>query len=530
MDDAPERAVRAGLDLVGAVAGSRAAGAELAARVGVHTGAVVVSALGGESSAETLALGEVPNVAARVQSAAEPGTVVAAAATQRLVAGLFVSEELGPRPLPGLPAPVLLYSIVRPSGVRGRIHAAATASRLTRFVGREQERSLLVDRWELAQEGEGQVALVTGEPGIGKSRLLQQLKEELAGEAHIWVEGAGSPYLQHTPFAPVAELLAQGFRWPAELAAEERLAGLERAFESLGIAPASAVPLVAPLLGLALPARYPPLLLGPEEQRRRMMATIVAWTLALAQLQPTIVVMEDLHWMDASTLELLGLLADQVATARALLVLTARPEFRAPWPLRAHHAQLSLPRLPRRQTRELIGAVGARALERSELVEALVARTDGVPLFVEELTRSVAEAGEAEPHQIPATLQDTLMARLDRLGEARSVAQVGAILGRDFSHAQLLAVADRPAAEIDAALARLCDAELLHPRGLGSGASFTFKHALVQQGAYESLLKSRRRELHRRAAEVLARGAEVPAAVLAQHWEAAGEAERFVAA
>jgi len=530
MDDAPERAVRAGLALIEAADGVKVEGRALVARVGVHTGAVVMGALGAGTAAETLALGDVPNLAARVQAAAEPGMVIVTSATQRLVAGLFVMEELAPQALKGMPEPVALSRVVRASGVRGRIHAAATARRLTRFVGREQERQLLRDRWELAEEGEGQVVLITGEPGIGKSRLVQQLKEDLGGTAHTWIETAGSPYLQHTPFAPIAELLMQAFQWPADLPQDERVASLERSVGVMGLAPVSAVPLLAPLLGLSLPERYPPLRIAPEEQRRRLLATHVEWTLAAARLQPTVLVMEDLHWMDASTLELLALLVDQLATARLLLILTARPEFRTPWPQRAHHAQLSLARLSRRHTRELIAAVGDRGVEKGDLLEALVTRTDGVPLFVEELTRAVAEAGDsAAPRDIPATLQDTLMARLDRLGEAKAVAQVGAVLGREFARAELLAIAQRPAQEVDAALSRLCDAEVLHARGLGPGASYTFKHTLVQQTAYESLLRSRRRELHGRAAEVLSRSS-APQAVLAQHLQLAGEAARAVAA
>jgi class 3 adenylate cyclase len=239
LDDAAERAVRAGLLLI---AGVNVEGRSLSARVGIHTGTVVVSALGAGTSAETLALGKVPNVAARIQAAAEPGAVLISGATQRLVAGLFVLEALAPRALAGLPEPVPLYRVRQASGVRGRLHAAATTQRLTPFVGRLQERQLLRDRWELAQEGEGQVVLITGEPGIGKSRLVQQLKEELGTSAHTWAETAGSPYLQHTPFAPVAELIAQGFRFPAELPLAERVASVERLVAAMGLTSTSAVP------------------------------------------------------------------------------------------------------------------------------------------------------------------------------------------------------------------------------------------------------------------------------------------------
>jgi class 3 adenylate cyclase/predicted negative regulator of RcsB-dependent stress response len=528
LDDAPERAVRAGLGLVDAAAGVSADGQPLRARVGVHTGMVVVGALGEGARAETLALGPVPNVAARIQAIADPGSVWISAATQRLVSGLFVTEELGDRALAGHPDPLILHRAVQASGVRGRIHAAAATRPLTPFVGREQERQLLLDRWELAQEGEGQVVLITGEAGIGKSRLVERLKEELGASAHTWIETAGSPYLQHTPFAPVVDLMKQGFRWPADLGMAERVASLERSLELMGMTHSRVVPLLAPLLGLELPERYPPLPLTPEEQRRRMIAAIVEWTLAAARLQPTVIVMEDLHWVDPSTLELETLLADQIATSRVLLILTARPEFRAPWPLRSHHAQISLARLSRRHTRELIGSASTRAFAESELLEALVARTDGVPLFAEELARAVQESGEAAASvDIPATLQDTLMARLDRLGAARSVAQVGAVLGREFSFANVCAVAALPEAEAAASLAKLCEAELLHARGLAAEASYTFKHALVQQAAYESLLRSRRRELHRRAAEVL-EAADAPETLLAQHWELAGDAAKAV--
>src|SRR5262245_57060266 len=253
LDDAAEQAVRAGLALIEVAGKVKIDGAGLVARVGLHTGAVVMGALGEGAGAETLALGDVPNVAARVQSVAEPGTVVVTGATQRLVAGLFAVDELGPRVLSGMPEPMLLYRVRQASGVRGRIRAAATASRLTRFVGRSLERQLLRERWELAQGGEGQVVLITGEPGIGKSRLVQQLQEVLAGIPHSWVECAGSPYLQHTPFAPIAEQIAQGFGWSADLRMDARVAGLERVLESMGMSPAKVLPLVAPLLGLEVP-------------------------------------------------------------------------------------------------------------------------------------------------------------------------------------------------------------------------------------------------------------------------------------
>lgn len=530
-EDDAERAVRAGLAIVETVQALTAKlGAQQAAplrvRVGIHTGAAVVAQGGGDAQD---VFGDTPNIAARVQSVAEPDTVLITAATQRLVAGLFVVDPCGAQRLKGVPEPVLLYRVRQSSGVHGRL-AVGAARGLTPFVGRDDERRLLLNRWERAQDGDGQIVLITGEAGIGKSRLVQDFKEHLGSTPHTWIECTCSQYLQNTPFAPLVDLMEQRFQWAASALPAERVATLEQAFALVGLDPQKAVPLVAPWLGLAIPERFPPLLVTAEEQRRRLMTTIVEATLAGARLQPLVLVMEDLHWMDPSTLELVRLLVDQLATARMLLVLTARPEFRPPWPLRAHHAQVTLTRLTRRETRTMLVQLAAQIAARSELIEALAARTDGVPLFVEELARAAAEGVEAVGGQeIPATLQDTLMARLDRLGDAKAIAQAGAVLGREFTPGAVAALMDRPEAEVTAGLERLVEAELAHARGLGEAATYIFKHALVQEAAYESLLKSRRRELHRRAATFLEQhDPSAPAAVRARHWEAAGDAPRAV--
>jgi class 3 adenylate cyclase/tetratricopeptide (TPR) repeat protein len=546
-DDDAERAVRAGLAMVDAVkglavslgdggaahAGNAGEADRLAVRVGIHTGPVVVGHGGGEAPD---VFGETPNLAARVQAAAETDTVVITAATQRLVAGLFVVEDRGPHSLKGIAAPVGLYRVVQASGVRGRL-AAAAAGGLTPFIGRERERQTVAEAWERAQDGEGQVVLIVGEAGIGKSRLVQEFKVHLGQTPHTWIESGGAAYFDATPFHVVIDLLRQGFGWAADLPAEARLDALDQSLTAVGLKPAEAAPVIAPLLDLPLPeGRYPPLFLSPEQQRKRLLATLVAWVYGAARLQPSVIVIEDLHWVDPSTLELLGLLVEQGAREQLLLVLTARPEFRTPWPLRAHHTQLTLNRLTKRQVHEMIVRVAVRVIPPGEMLEALAVRTDGVPLFVEELTRAVLEAEGAAlvTREIPATLQDTLMARLDRLGPAKEAAQIASVIGREFSYALLRAVSGLADEPLQAALEQLADAELLYVRGLPPEATYTFKHALVQDTAYESLLKSRRRELHHAVAEALtgrfAVLAEAQPEVVAQHWEMAGEAERAVSA
>jgi class 3 adenylate cyclase len=530
----PERAVRAGLEIVEVVG---AADARLAVRVGIHTGLVVVAEMGGGERADTVALGETPNVAARVQALATPGTVVVTAATHRLVAGLFIVEEGGTHELKGVPRPVAVYRVVAPTGVRGRLDVAARHG-LTPFVGRESERRLLVDRWEQARDGDGQVVQVVGEAGIGKSRLVQTLREHLtsSGEPHVWVECVASPFFTNTPFYPVVEMLRQALAWRGDESDEERLASLEQALALARQVIRDAIPLLAPLLGLALPdRRYAPAAGPPDQQRRRLLAMLASWCTGTARTQPAVMVVEDLHWVDPSTVELLTLLVDQGATVPLLLVYTARPEFRAPWALRAHHTQVTLNRLGRRHTREMARQVGTRAALTDEVVEAVAGRTDGVPLFVEELVKAVIEAGRGGTgHEIPTTLADSLMARLDRLGPAKEVAQEAAVLGREFSYALLRAVSPHGEREVEEALRKLADAELLYVRGVPPEATYLFKHALVQDAAYQSLLRARRRELHRRVGEVLTAEfrplADERPELLAQHWSEAGESLRAVEA
>jgi len=437
--------------------------------------------------------------------------------------------------LKGIERPVQLYRVVQPSGVRGRLEAAAATHALTPFVGREDDLRSLMNRWERALDGEGQVALIIGEAGIGKSRLVQRFREQIAGAPHTWVEAAAGAFFQNTPFYAVTEMLRELLAWRGDESAEEQLTQLEARLGLAGLKPDEALPLIAPLLNLPLPAKYPPSLLSPEQQRRRLLATLVEWALGVARVQPTIIATEDLHWADPSTLELLQLMVEQGATARLLLLYTARPEFRAQWPPRAHHTQITLNRLSARNVRTMVGEVAAQKALTEETIATVLQRTSGVPLFVEELTRAVLESGDAKltGREIPVTLHDSLMARLDRLGLAKEVIQVGAVIGSEFSYELLHAVHPIAEEELQYALRNLADAELLYVRGIAPEATYLFKHALIRDAAYEALLRSRRKDLHRLVARTIDEKFfalnETHPEVLARHWTEAGETEPAIA-
>ncbi|HJQ85718.1 MAG TPA: AAA family ATPase [Candidatus Binatia bacterium] len=525
-DDGPERGVRAGIALLDALAVLNGRlepqhGVRLAVRIGIHTGEVVIGAGGGK---EAEVFGEAVHVAARVEQIAESDEVLVTAATCRLVPGLFVMEERGVHRLRGLPEPVALYRVLQPTGARGRLKAAGKHA-LTPFVGREAERALLHSRWERAQEGQGQVVLVSGEPGIGKSRLVQVFRDEIAGCPQAWVEWATSPYHEHTPFFPVIDLLQQSLVQQSGDSPEQQVSLLERALETTGLDPRESLPLVANLIGLTLPPERAAAAGSPGEQRQRLMATLVRWVLGTAAVQPMVLVVEDLMWADPSTIELLDVLGQQAATAPLLLIYTARPEFRCPWPARSHFTTMTLNRLSRQQVRQMIGGTVP------ELIEMLVTRSDGVPLFAEELTHLVQDAVRPSVDtEIPATLQDLLTARLDRLGPARRIAQIGAVIGREFSYTLLEAVAGSTVPDLSGALAHLTDAELLHARGLPPDATYVFKHALIRDAAYASLLKNRRRELHIAIAAALVdrfpETAEALPELVAHHYTEAADLER----
>ncbi len=533
-DNDAERATRAGLGIVDAIAklNEKPGLPGLAVRIGIDSGAVVVGVGAGH---EADVFGDTPNIAARVQEAAAPGSVLVTEDSHRLISGLFVVERVGAPALKGVERPIQLYRVVQPSGVRGRLEAAAVARGLTRFVGREDELRLLMSRWERTLDGEGQVALIIGEAGIGKSRLVQCFNERIAATPHTWLQSAAGAFSQNTPFFPIAEMLRHALRSRGAESEPEQFAQLEAVIKRAGLKSYEAVPLIASLVDVSVPAKYPPSPLSPDQQRRRLLATLVELALGAARMQPTVMAIEDLHWADPSTLELIQLFVEQGERARLFLLFTARPEFHVQWPLRAHHTQITLNRLSARNVRFMVQEVAARNALSDETVAAVVERTGGVPLFVEELTRAVLESGNAMliGREIPVTLHDSLMARLDRLGPGKEVIQIGAVIGDEFTYELLHAIHPINEEDLQRALHNLADAELLYVRGIPPEATYLFKHALIRDAAYEALLKSRRRELHRQVADTIQKQftplAEAHPEVLARHWTEAGETEVAIA-
>jgi class 3 adenylate cyclase len=398
-EDDAQRAVRAGLGMVEAITQLNAhlgqeRGLCLAVRLGIHTGLVVVGEVGGDTRHEQLALGEPPNLAARLQGIAAPNTVVISAATFQLLGGFFACQSLGPHLLKGFAQPLEVYQVRYESMARSRLEAAGSTG-LTPLVGREQEIRLLVERWAQVKDGVGQVVLLSGEAGIGKSRLVQVLKEQVASEPQAWLTPCQcSPYYQHTALYPMIDLLERvALRFDREEAPPQKFGKLEGFLVQYGLPLAEAVPLFAALLSLPLTADYAPLTMSPERQKQQTLQALLPILLRIAAQQPVLLVMEDLHWVDPSTLEFLSLLVDQGPTARILTLLTFRPDFSPPWTGRAHLTQMTLPRLPRRQAAEMTGRVAHGKALPPEVVAQVVAKTDGVPLFVEELTKMVLESG-----------------------------------------------------------------------------------------------------------------------------------------
>ena len=511
-----ERAARAGLAILRAIEDSNAANAgrelpRLAARIGLDSGPVIVDSMGE-------VFGEAPNVAARVQSAAEPGTVLVTATVRRQVAGLFIVEDRGPHELKGVPGAPILYRIARASGGGRRAGARA----YTQLIGREDDLGVLRKRWERARAGEGQFVQIVGEPGLGKSRLVEEFRGRLAETPHSWVEWTASQLLQNTALNPLTEWGRQ--RFGADAAAERRLAELESSLMQVKLDPAEFAPLLAPLLDIPVESAAAPEL-TPEEMRRRQLAAMAAWILAGARAQPLVLAFEDLHWADPTSLDLLKMLAERGATAPLMIVATARPEFRAPWATRSHHGVISLVPLDRGQVGQMVGAIAERHAFSADAIEGVAIRTGGVPLFIEEVTRLMLEGGA---HAIPPTLQQSLAARLDRLGEAREIAQMGAVVGREFTYRLLQAITALPEFELNAALEKLIDADLLFVDGIAPASSYRFKHALIQEAAYESMLRSKRRQIHAEIASSLARLqpaiVETAPETLATHLERAGDA------
>jgi class 3 adenylate cyclase/predicted ATPase len=539
-EDDAQRAVRAGLGIVGAISKVRERLAKpLHVRVGVHTGLVVVGQLGGISNPDPMAVaGETPNIAHRLQTIAEPGRVLVSSATYRLIEGFFVCRSLGTPTLRGVASPIEVYSVLEESGIQTRFEKAVAAG-LTPFVSRENELGLLLKRWQLARQGHGQVAMLSGEAGIGKSRLVRVLQERTVGEA-FWELGCRcSPYYQNSPLYPVIEFFQRILRFNRDDEAASKLAKLEEELQRFGFSLPEAVPLFAALLSLPNSERYPAPTTTPQRQKRKTLEAIVEWLLRAAEQGPTRLVFEDLHWADPSTLELIDLLIEPVRAAPLLLILAFRPEFVPPWPAHLHVTSVTLGRLARPDAELMVRSVADGEQLPTEVVNEIAAKTEGVPLFVEELTRMLLESEllrQQNGHYvltrplpelaIPSTLYDSLMARLDRLGTAKEVAQIAAIIGRQFSYELLRAISPLEETNLTGALNRLVDAELLEQYLSQPRLSYRFKHALIRDAAYESLLKSQRRHYHRKLAEALqerfAETVEARPELLANHFAEAG--------
>jgi predicted ATPase/class 3 adenylate cyclase len=518
-EDDAERAVRAALAIVEAIAARRPEfeehyGRGLAVRIGIHTGPVVVGEVGSGAHHETLAVGAASHIAARLQAEAKPDTVLISAPTLQLVRGIFVTDDRGPHELEGIVEPVQLYRVISATGVRSRLDVSSVDG-LTPFVGRRKEIELLLESWSHAREGRGQVVLLRGEAGIGKSRLVQVFHEQLAEEPHRWIECRASKFHSHSAFHPLSQLIEETLHVGPEHSAEQKLSMLEAELEAAGLAPSETVSLFASLLGLPISERDAPLAISAEARRKRTLEALVKWLLAQAGQQPVVLVLEDLQWIDPSSLDVLSLLIDRVSNVPVLLVPTFRSSFEPLWAPKPYVRHVTLDPLTRPETEAMVaGVTGGRSLPRVVL-DQVVTKTDGVPLFVEEFTRTVLESGllvefegryeRTDPlpeFSVPATLQDSLMARLDRLGPAKNTAQLAALLGRDFPRELLAAVSTDPQS-LEHDLVRLVNAGILQRAEATTSPSYTFKHALIQETAYRSLLKATRRAWHQRVVRVM---------------------------
>jgi class 3 adenylate cyclase len=492
-EDDAQRAVRTGLGIVAALGDlntrlQREHRIQLALRLGIHTGLVVVGAMGSAGRQEQLALGDVPNIAARLQGLAEPNTILLSADTYRLIQGYFECQALGAQALRGVATPLHVYRVLQESGARGRLDVAQPRG-LTPLVGRESEVMLLLERWEQAKAGHGHVVLLSAEGGLGKSRLVQVLKNHVANEPHICWECRSVPYYQNTALFPLVDLLQRLLQFQAEDTADTKLAKLEHALRQYRPPLEESVQLFAPLLALPVPEnRYRPLPLSPQRQRQKTLETLVAILLELAARQPVLFIVEDLHWTDPTTLELLHLLIEQTPTASMLVLLTCRPHFQPVWQHRSYLTEMALNHLSHAQVAQIVHSMTAGKTLPPEVLAQINEKTDGVPLFVEEITKAILESGQLTARDghytlvgslstltIPATLHDSLMARLDRLVTAKGVAQLGATIGRQFAYALLQAVSPLDAATLQRELGRLVEAEIIYERGVPPQATYMFK-------------------------------------------------------
>ncbi len=542
-EDDAERATRTGVALIEAVAELRREhGTPLEVRIGIATGLVVVGELIGEGEARLRELvGDTPDLAMRLQGLAEPTTIVVSESTRRLLGKTFELKALGPQTLRSFEAPVAAWLIVGERENVSRFEASRSEA-LTPFVGREQEMALLVERWHRAVNGEAQVALVSGEAGIGKSRVLAMLREQIAKQNYLVLRYQCSPHHVNDAFHPVMGQIWHAAGFVSGEAAGSRLDKLEKMIESTGLSSCDIAPFLASLLALPAGQRYPALDLAPSELKERTMAALLAMTVGAARQIPLLMIVEDAHWIDPTSLDLTGRLVAQMNHLPILMVMTFRPEFTAPWVGRDNVTALPLNRLERDEAVTMIDRMTSGKKLPADVLNQIVAKTDGVPLFMEELTKSVLESGLVReqsgsyvlasaltPLAIPSTLHDSLTARLGRLSPIKETAQIGAAIGREFSQALLEAISPIKGAALDEALRQLMEAELIHVRGTPPTASYVFKHALVQDAAYGSLLRSRRQRIHAHVAWALKQrltDEEYPPATIAHHYTEAGLSEQ----
>lgn len=505
LEDEAGRCVQAALDILKQLKAAshleQRLGAPLRVRIGIHTGSVVIGEMGGANRHERLALGETPNIAARVQGAARPDEILITAATQRLVDGLYDCELHGPHTLKGVAEPVKLYTVKGESAQLNRFEVALSTGSFSPFVGREQELGLLGRHWEQARNGNAQVVLLTGEAGMGKSRLVQEFKEHLGDDVrHITLRC--SPNHQSSAYFPLIQLFLRAFAIDSDDNDELGVAKLETALKDHAFVTEETAPLMAGLLGFEHPQAERIATLSTEARRSRLFEAIIAWFEAQSDAAPVYLIFDDVHWMDAATHEWLQLYLDHVGSSRVLTMLVYRADYSPPWTHRSYFAQLSIGRLPNSDVRQMINHICASVRLAESIYTHICDKADGIPLFVEELAKSVLESGSADRLSIPSTLQDSLEARIDHCPHGKRIAQVGAVIGREFGQ-ELLTYLFSDRELLSRGLEELLDAELIYRSGTRADPSYIFKHALIRDTAYESLLVRQRRQTHTQIAAAL---------------------------
>jgi len=520
-------AVRAALATIEDVGELNDAAGRRQVRIGIATGLVVVGELVGVGEAqERNVVGETPNLAARLQSAAAPNTVLIAESTRRLTGDLFHYEPVEPGALKGFEGQIAAWRVLREQSMQSRFDALRAANQMP-LIGRDEELDLLTRRWKQAKQGEGRVVLLSGEPGIGKSRLISALIDRAEADGGLCPRYFCLPHQQGSALQPIIAQLSHAAGFDRDDTMPVKRAKLERLFAQTSDNAVSAAEVLSGLLDLGAAAASTT---EAQHKRAQVLAVLVAQLADVARRKPVVMVFEDAHWSDPTSIELLSLTIERVQTLPVLLIATHRPDFQAPWVGQPHVTTMALNRLGRRERMAMVERVTGGKVLGAALLEQIIERTDGVPLFVEELTKAVLESEEldrpAEQLSIPTTLQGSLMARVDRLGSAREVLQIGSAIGREFSYDLLAAVAGLTDEVLQDALARLVEAELIFPRGTPPNAIYSFKHALVQDAAYSTMLRARRQQLHNAIAAILERRIpDTPPELLAQQFEGAGRAE-----